>query len=210
MFKGVRKKQPSVPPALLQHLSPVELIINHQENKTLQYVKEIRTLFPYSSLPFDIQKSSIALFINELLIKSLHEEEANSDLFDFLITSLQILDLNKEPVQNFHLWFALQFTRFLGFLPGEKKDVAEKYFDLQEGVYCSSVPGHDHFISDPHHTYFHLLSRPGFRDYYQVMITNADRRFLLHKIIEYYQLHLQGFGKMKSNEILEEVLSDSL
>ncbi|MHC1706683.1 MAG: DNA repair protein RecO [Bacteroidales bacterium] len=207
IFKGVRKSKPSVPPALLQHLSPVEFIVQHQENKTLHFVKEIRSLFPFTSLPFTIKKSSIALFINELLIKSLKEEEPDTALFDFLVTSVQILDLDKGSIQNFHLWFSLQLSRFLGFMPGENFSSEKNYFDLMEGVFQSTQPPHIHYVSAPLHQLFYQFSRPGFRDYEKTVLNNADRRYLLHKITEYYQLHIQGFGQMKSLDILEEVFS---
>lgn len=206
LFKGVRKNKPSTAPALLQHLSIVEIVVQHKENKGIHFVKEIRSLYPYSSLPFDIRKSSIGLFVNELLIKSLREEEPNNDLFDFLITALQILDISQDPIQNFHCWFALQLTRFLGFLPGAKISGQERTFDMKEGVFLASVPAHNHFVLSPYDKFFLEFSRPGFREFSTIIIPNADRRYLLRKIIEYYQLHLQGFGQMKSHEILEEVL----
>lgn len=206
IFKGVRKSKPSVPPSLLQHLTPVELVIQRKESAAIHHVREIRCLFPYTTLPYDVQKSSIGLFINELLLKSLREEEPNPDLFDFLLTALQILDLSKEPVTNFHLWFSLQLTRFLGFLPSEKYTDKEKYFDLKEGVFQPVIPDHPHRAEVTISRYFLQFSRPAFRNYQTIHLSNADRRILLRKIIEYYQLHLQGFGQMKSHEVLEEVL----
>lgn len=207
MLKGVRKNNPTFPLSLLQHLSPLEVVVQRKETANLHYVREIRALFPLTSLPYDIRKSSIGLFINELLIKSLTEEEANPDLFNFLITAIQILDLNGESVNNFHLWFSLQLTRFLGFLPSAMTTGNERIFDLKEGVFLTKEPGHPYFVDMPYSRYFLEMSRPGFRDYHMVSVSNSERRSFLKKVIEYYQLHLQGFGNMKSPEVLEEVLS---
>ncbi|MCX6271487.1 MAG: DNA repair protein RecO [Bacteroidetes bacterium] len=206
IFKGVRKTKPVVSPALLQHLSLIELVTNKNVNANLQYVKEIRGFYSYTELPYDIRKSAIAIFLNEILYKSLKEEEPNPDLFDFLITSLQILDLTHQPVSNFHLWFALQLTRFLGILPVGQDQPAKPVFNLKEGIFQFSCPDHPHYVEPPYGTLFSQFSRPGFREYYSVSIKASERKQLLLKIIEFYQLHLQGFGSMKSHEVLEEVL----
>ena len=36
--------------------------------------------------------------------------------------------------------------------------------------------------------------------------SNDDRRYLIQKLLEYYALHIEGFGNIKSHEVLEEVL----
>jgi hypothetical protein len=35
----------------------------------------------------------------------------------------------------------------------------------------------------------------------------AERRTMLHSMVEYYQLQLEGFGKIKSLQVLSEVFS---
>lgn len=39
-------------------------------------------------------------------------------------------------------------------------------------------------------------------------ITNSNRRTLLHSIVEYYQIHLEGMGEIKSLSVLSELFSE--
>ncbi len=206
MVRGVMKSKPSVSPALLQPLTLLDMVIYHKESGGIFQLKEMKALMPYTSLPFDIRKSSVALFMAELLDRSLKEEEADRSLFDFLVTSLNILDLSHESVANFHCWFAMQLTRFLGFLPNGARQHDACCFDLREGVFLSRYPEHLHFIDNRLAGLFMEFSTPGFREYSRPLIGKEDKKALVRAIIAYYQLHVTGFGKMHAHEVLEEVL----
>jgi len=206
MVRGVMKSKPAVSPALLQPLTLLDMVIYHKEGGGIFQLKEMKGLMPYTSLPFDIRKSSVALFIAELLDKSLKEEESNRSLFDFLVTSLSILDISKESVANFHCWFAMQLTRFLGFLPNGARERDACCFDLREGVFLSRFPDHVHFLDSSLAGTFVAFSTPGFREYYLTVLGKEDKKNLVRAIIAYYQLHVTGFGKMHAHEVLEEVL----
>ncbi len=83
----------------------------------LQRISEIRPSPTLRTVPFDVLKSSMALFLNEVLYKSIREEEANAQLFDFLFHSIQWLDVHEPANSDFHLLFLLQLSKYLGFFP---------------------------------------------------------------------------------------------
>ena len=206
MFKGVRKPKHRISPNLFEHLSLLEIVFKLREKSDLQIPKEVRLFQPFQTIPFDMQKRSITLFLNELIYRSLHEEEANPDLFTFLLTSIQMFDLITENVINFHIWFAVQFTRQLGFRPMDNYDEQNTVFDLKEGVFCRSHPDHSYYVEYPLSMWIHELANQKLTDINLLSINNTGRRELLRKIVEYYRLHLQGFQEMKSPAVLEKVL----
>ena len=106
--------------ALLQPGTLVDMVVYHKNGKDLQRISEIRPWHIYSAIPFDIVKGSITLFIIELLYRSVREEEQNEGLFDLTANTLILLDQTSEPIGNLHLWFMIQLTRYLGFLPNGK------------------------------------------------------------------------------------------
>ena len=91
-------------------------------------------------------KSSITLFVNELLMKAIREEETNTDLFDYIFQSMQWLDLAGSGFVNFHLVFAIQLTRYLGFYPRGVFSPSIPYFDLEEGSFENKKPVHPNYI----------------------------------------------------------------
>ena len=80
LVKGIRKQKAKLRPALFQPMTLADLVVYHKDKGSLQNIKESRIAVPYRSIPFDIRKSSMLLFINELLYKSIREEETNRKL----------------------------------------------------------------------------------------------------------------------------------
>jgi DNA repair protein RecO (recombination protein O) len=207
MVKGARSPKSKFRPVLFQPLTLLDLVVYRKEKSSLQSIREIQIAFPYLSLPFDIRKSSVALFLNELVYKSVKEEEANPDLFGFLWSAFQMLDTMDSPVAGFHLVFAVKLTRFLGFYPREGVTHSNQVFNLREGIFQDSIADYEQGL-DKHDS--NLLKKlmglsldqatePGF--------TSNERNRLLAALLLYYQLHLPGFQGFHSAEILQQVLS---
>ena len=206
LIKGARSRKTKIN-ALLQHLSLVEIVSNHKAKSDLQHLKEIRSACQYSSIPFDIIKSSITVFINELNYKSIQEEEPNKALFDFIYGAMQWLDLSTDAFVNFHLIYALKLSSFLGFYPRGIYSPYSSFFDLEEGCFTNQQPFHSNYITDKEAELFSDLTEYSLENINELKLTNPQRNRLLDHLIWYYQLHLPNIGNMKSPEVLRAVLS---
>ena len=127
--------------ALFQPMFLVEFEGIEQPQARMHRMKEVRSLTPLSSLPFDVRKSTISLFMAEVLYRLIRESEANEPLFDFVCRSVVQLDRMTEGISNFHLWFLVQLSAYLGFYPGNEP-IPNGYFDIRGGVFTPSVPAH--------------------------------------------------------------------
>ena len=76
LLKGAKGKRSSFRPVFFQPLNLLDAVVYKNEKTALQSMKEVQLAHPFRSIPFDIRKSSIALFLNEILYKSIREEEA--------------------------------------------------------------------------------------------------------------------------------------
>jgi len=205
MVRGVRKKKSRTPINLFQPLSILDMVVYEKPGRDIQNTKEIKAGYIYSSIPYEIIKSSIVIFLNELIFKSIKEEEPNPKLFQFIYHSLIYLDEVESGYQDFHLSFMLQLTRHLGFAPSTNFLPNQEIFDLQEGRYTSLNHAEQTIINMPLSKCFFILSQN--QNYSeQVSITRTERQYLIEKILVYYQLHLPGFTEMKSLDVLTEVL----
>jgi DNA repair protein RecO (recombination protein O) len=197
IINGVRNTKSKIPAGLFQPLNLLELDIYYRQNREIQRIKEALCLFPCSNIPFHIHKNTIALFLAEVLYKSLHEEESNPSLFNFLYQAIQLLNDLKEGISSFHLWFMLHFTRYIGIFPTEYNHIlTDKLLPELQMFYALSTEAKRYLIS--------LLSSP-MTPPINVSITNIDRNLLLDSIIQYYILHLEGFSTLKSYAVLHEV-----
>jgi len=207
LINGVKKPRAKIRLNSLQPLHLLEMIVYHKNSGNIQRVSELRHLPVFQSIPYDIVKSSITMFLNEVLYKSLRQHEPDEVLFEFLFHTIEILDSLNAGLANFHLYFLLRLTRFLGFYPDKTLASPEAWFDLKDGTYSKSQPPHALIIEPPFTGLWINILNSNFDNLQNLHISGPDRKALLEKILLYYQLHIEGFGKVKSHEVLEEVLS---
>ncbi len=206
IFKGVHKRKASVKSSLLQHLNLVELVCEDKDYGGLQHPKELRMEHTYRTLSTDIRKSSIGLFINEMLLHTIRHEEADPELFTFLHDALLWLDNTNGPVADFHLWLCTHLTSHLGFQPQET-DGLPKYFNLKEGLFQEHSGILDEFMDEACTKSFHQLLNISCDQLQECSIPHSLRIRTLQQIIIYYKWHIADFGEIQSHLILAEILS---
>ncbi len=188
--------------AYFQPLTILEIEAIHKNKGTLENFKEIKIATPFQSIHSDLAKSTIVMFISEILHHSIHEEEANENLFIFLETALNWLD-NHNETANFHLILMLETTKYLGFYP-DVSDIDQKFFEMTEGIFS---PFHAISSLSEHETnLFKKLIDLKF-DNNQKTFHVIERQIVLKILIDYYSFHLDGFKKPKSIDVLKEVFS---
>jgi len=188
--------------AYFQPLTILEVEAFHKNKNTLEYFKEIRLAHPFHSIPNSILKSTIAIFLSEILYHSIKEEEQNINLFAFLETALLWLDTH-EINANFHIIFMLELTKFFGFYPDENT-INFPFFDKREGYF---VPYQTtDALNEAESSLFKKII--GLKwDATSNNLTSNERYSLLKILLDYYAQHLEGFKKPKSLEVLKEVFS---
>ncbi|WP_262248134.1 DNA repair protein RecO [Parapedobacter soli] len=205
MVNGARKPKAKIGTTLLQPLHLLEMVVYHRVNASLQRILEARQKPVFQSIPYDISKSAVALFLNEVLYKCLRQQSADEPLFDFIFNAVSWLDSTAKMSPNFHLLFLLKLSRYLGFRPALPKP-GQTYFDLKDGIFCSHLPGHPLVLSQPYTSQFADLLAVSFDRLDTLQLPVENRRFLLGNILEFYQFHVDNMGEIKSHEVLEAVL----
>jgi DNA repair protein RecO (recombination protein O) len=207
IIKGARGPKAKIKASLFQPLSLLDLVASQKEKNDLHHIREARVSYPYQSIHLDIRKSSILLFLNELLYKSIREEAVNPELFQFIFDHLILLDQTEENPANFHLFFALHLSRYLGFFPQGRYLNENTVFDLVEGHFVQNEPlPVENFITGQSCAWLSKLLGTSPEKFYSVAIPYAVRSELLEKILRYYHFHLPLSGEFKSHIVLHEVL----
>jgi len=204
--KGAFSKKSAVRASFFQPLHIVETDLHHRTNRQMQRISNIQMYYPFQTISFDPVKGCIALFIAEVLYKTLREEEANPKLFDFLLHTIQTLDLNDSGTANFHLVFLIHYSRYLGFYPNSELVSADTWFDSRKGSFVL-IPA----SSSPTSEYNHLLKhffQMSFDRLDSLQISHHQRNYLTNYLLEYYSLHVDNFKKTKSFPILQNVFQD--
>ncbi|EDP96648.1 DNA repair protein RecO [Kordia algicida OT-1] len=203
LLRGILKsKKGKLKIAYFQPLMQLEIVASHKNKGSLEYIKDVKTVYPYTSIHTQIAKSAIVLFLSEILNYSIQEEEKNDALFEFIENALQWLDIHDE-IANFHLVFLTNLTKYFGFYP-ETEDIHKDYFDLQEGQFFDQSTMNQ-CITGENLTYFKRLLGIKFDEQNTIMLSSYRRNEILAIFIQYFKLHLQGFRQPKSMEVLHEV-----
>ena len=207
IISGLHSKKSKTKATQFQPLAIVDLIVTHSEKGGLQRISEINNSHPYTTIPYNILKSSIALFLNELLYKAINEAHQDEDLFEFIKNSLLILDYNTENCSNFHIYFMIQLSRFLGFYPQGNFSYQTNLFDLKEGSFISFVPNHSHYLDIQQSELFNIIINSGYENIHLIKSDNNQRKQLLQSLVLFYQFHIASFKEIKSIAVLEEVIA---
>ena len=187
IVNGIRSKSAKNRIALFQPLTLLDLVVYHREHANINRISEVKCLYPYQTIPTNINKATIAMFIAEILNKTIKEESHAQELSDFLIRSLISFDQIERKTANFHLVFLLRLARFLGFGAQHINDVLGTRTTSEEN---------EHILSQ-------LLSAEYFD---QIEMQNSSRREILDLIIKFFSDHIENMGEIKSIQVLREVL----
>lgn len=193
-----------IKPALIFPLSQLEIELSLKENREIHTLIEAKPYFIYQNLNQDFSKLCIAQFINEVLYKCIKEQQTNKELFDFITSCLQWLDLQTEHYNNFHIYFLFELTKYLGFKPTDNKDLFNKYFDVREGKFGSSSLSFPLGFDEQQSNQFHLLFNLNLSNL--SIIEKTTRQNILNCLMAYYKMHLPGIHEFKSYEVLLETM----
>jgi DNA repair protein RecO (recombination protein O) len=207
ILQGIHTKKSSNKVNLLQPLFLLEIEVDHKQGRELQRARELRANRPYETVPYDIIKSSQAIFLAEFLFKVLKEEEARPELYHFLSHSFQIFDLLRIGVANFHLSFLIQLTRYMGFSPSENYDKSRPFFDMTSGLFISNKPPHLFYLDPSESSIFKTFMTCSYEEMANISLTSSQRNQLQLKLIEYFSLHLGIQLHIKSLNVLREIFS---
>ena len=207
LLKGVRKSKKQNRANMFQPFFLLELDIYYKDNREFQWIKEASFL---GSLPMndqDMVKSAQAIFLSEVLMKTVREEEKNPALFEFLVDSISFFNDHNFPLPSYHIVFLFQLSRFLGFYPKNNYSEERPYFRPESGAF-SQMPGSAKVEQEK------LLGRQ-WKFCFNANYLNADQEFsqqalrnlFLDSLLSYYDHHHPSLADLKSLDVLRTVFS---
>jgi DNA repair protein RecO (recombination protein O) len=181
--------------ALFQPLTLLEMVVYYKEKQdNVHRIAEMKCYHPFLTLPYHVAKSSLALFVTEILGKTLREEETNEPLFRFIEQSVLYLDHADSGFENFHIQFLIQLASYLGF-------GIENLQDLEGEL------KNNHFPQTADASELKATEQLLLHDYgAQVSLDRTRRILILEKLLFFYKIHMDSLGEIKSLEVLKEVM----
>ena len=173
--------------AAFHSLALLEVVSGSSPKSSLSYLKEWTPAPPLPQLRSDLIKSTVALFISEVLYRSFTDAVADPALFDWLCEAVVALDAAEDSVANFPCWFLVGYAVRLGFMP-DKTIEPEGIFPPDEAAL------------------FQQILRCSFPEALALPLSANRRQSFLRKMLQYLSYHLGATLESKSLDVLHDVL----
>ncbi|MEO8822118.1 MAG: DNA repair protein RecO [Ginsengibacter sp.] len=208
LVNGVRTGGKSGKAHFFQPSSILEMEVYHNELKNLQRIKDLKWSVLYKNILSDVTKNSVALFMVELLQKSLKQPETNENLFHFCEDAFLQLDMtDNEITANFPIYFSMQIAQISGFSLQNNYSEKRNIFNLQEGKFSEENVGTTEYIStEINYNISELLKAIHPNDLREIKMSGKTRREILKIMESFYAWHIPEFGTMKTLKVLSEIL----
>lgn len=209
IVNGVRKKKARFGASLFQHTSFIDLVAYEKKGRNIHRIKEVQSAYTYQTLPYDVKKSAVGLFMTEIIQKVLQGEEEHPELFDFLYESYVYLDQTEASIANIPIQFLLSLTTFLGIQPEDNYDKDHPFFNLMEGYFQQEPPVlHVHYLKPSESLILSQSIKHPLTESHLLKIKPSERKPLLENILLFYRLHINSFPDIHSHLILEGVFKE--
>lgn len=200
MLRALRRGTTSVIP---QPLDRLELVVTEDARHEMHAVREWRVERPYLRVKSEHARGLLLLFAQEVFHRTLREEVPDHELFDRVQQILEDVDSTDE-LSHLPLLLLLRLSGPLGFRP-ERPNGDVGQFDLREGRFFTGRPMHAFCMDGNASSAFAELMRAeavGERP----LIGASARKELLEQLLTYFRMHVEGFGQLRSPEVIHAVL----
>jgi DNA repair protein RecO (recombination protein O) len=194
IFKGGKKKAHCLFPMSIGELSYFE-----RKDSDLLHLTAVEPATTYQ-FQFDPIKSTIAFFIAEIVRKCVHQDEVDNAMFGFIEERVKLLN-DSEGYFLFPVHFLIDLSEMLGIQP-YIKDMDSQYFNLDEGTFEAFDRIGNRVVSGD----VAALIRARVTGQEAVSFGRAVRENALEVMLDYFRIHVPGFDKIDSYDIIKEVL----
>ena len=188
-------------------MSLLDVIYSYKSERDVQKLTEYKPAPNLVNCTADIRKSTLLMFMAEVVSKSIREEAEDDAQFEFIDTSVQILEQMQAGLQFFHLAFMVKLSRILGFFPSI--DSGHQFFDLEQGHSTAVRPVHRHYVSSEVFSRIAYFADCQYNNLCDVQISRQERDVMLETVIQWYQFRIPTMKEVNSYEILHEVFAGS-
>ena len=188
MVKGMRNRKTGKHNSLFQPLFILDLEIYYKASREMQTIKEFSVAFTPYNIYSDILKSSVAIFLGEVLTSVLKEESPNEVLFVFVEESIRYFEDSMNGYANFHLAFLAGLSSYLGFEPGQKNNYEEIFFDMKNGNFVPLPPVHGQYSNPENSAVLARLFASSYENVRNIPLSGIQRNEVLDDLLNYFYI----------------------
>ena len=204
--KGLRSKRSGFAPSFFHPFYILNAEIFYNPKKEIHPIKEVNLKNSLILLREKPDRIAIAMFLSEVLNKTIRYQNTDKQLYNFLEDMINRLNKETNSPANFHLFFLLGLSHFLGFYPVNNFSSSAQYFDLLNAQFVNAPSGSQILNKELSEILFRFMNVKN-EEWWKINLTVNQRRKFIEALLNYYTLHTGNNMNIKSLEVLTEVFS---
>jgi len=206
IVKGIKKKKGGA--ALLQPFHYLELSSNYRTDKDLNFGNQVRLAKVSYSITSDIRKGTVAIFLTEVLNKTLKESAPSEDVFRIIESLINYYD-DAPFIPLFHHYFLIQLIKLLGVSPNLGNHLDNEVLHIQNGIFEYNKQPNKEYFSIASSNAFKQILGTKFDELAILKLTKNTKQNLLENLVEYIETQTEiKRGSIRSYKILETIFND--
>lgn len=185
----------------------LDVVYTYKDDREIQKLTEYKPSPSLISCTSDLRKSTTLIFLAEVVGKSIRESAEDKAQFEFIDTSIQILEHVQNGLQCFHLAFLAKLSRHLGFFPGPPEP-EHRFFDIEQGHCTCFKPVHNHFVDIDIFNRICQFANCPYDQLSETHLEKTDRDFLLETMLKWYGYRTPSMKDINSLDILHEIFEN--
>ncbi len=188
--------------------SPLNIIRTEFKLKGSRSVHSINYVELVKCLPNnDITKICISQFIAEVISKTIKEEEKNTELYNFFISTIHAIENSDKNTVNIHLIFLKELARLMGFQITNNFCEETPYFNTREGMFLPVYTTDEESFEIPLSTAFSQLLNSSYSNN-SYKFPHLYRQKMIESLLSYYKIHTEHLFEIKSLKVLNDVFNE--
>lgn len=208
--------------AAFHSLAVIDMVTYASPKSSLLYLREYTPVLQLDSLRTDISKSTMALFISEVLYRSLKNDDGDPGLWSWIAEMIVALDALQGSAANFHLWWMVGYCIKAGFRPNDNWSQERPLFDIVSAQFIAppgqgpaAAAGWDaeegrfvdgkQLFSAEDSLLLHLMLTSGLNEALAIPLNSSRRSSFAHRMLDYLSFRFGCDLNVKSLDVLHEI-----
>jgi DNA repair protein RecO (recombination protein O) len=206
MVKKARSKRTGFAPSFFHPFNFLNVEVYYNPNKEIHTLKEVTLEQSFAGLGNDTNRIAIVMFLSELLNKSIRYQHTDKQLYDFLKNSISHFNEGTHSSANFHIFFMIELSKFLGFYPVNNYSDSDYYFDLLNAQFVSASSGSQTMDKKTSALLFKFMDLST-ENWWEIPLNGELRRKMIESLLNYYTLHTGTNMDIKSLDVFAEIFN---
>lgn len=187
----------------------LEIVFYSKENRSVQTLSDVSYSEKLHTFRIDIEKMAIMMTTAEFTNQVLHDNEVNTDLFDFLKRMLVWVDKQDEVPAQLFAYLQLRIAEYIGIgiQFADTSDSKSGFLNISAGLLSpDKVDEHAERLSPAQFAFVKKSLHSANASVLRIVMDSDELKQLIQILDKYFIYHVEGMKPRRSDKIFAQLL----